>query len=158
MPTVYLAGPINGCTDEEANGWRTAATAALVGWTVLDPMARDYRGREADNAAAIVEGDKADIFRATYLLANATRPSWGTAMEIQHAHKINRVVVAFGTLTPSPWLAYHCESVHPTLGDALLHLCEIATTPKARRGAAMQKAIDEVKWVMENTPRAGDIR
>lgn len=124
MPTVYLAGAINGCTDEEATGWRDEATAFLAprGWTVLSPMARDYRGRETEHAAEIVAGDKADIFRATYVLVNASRASWGTAMEVKHAHDINRCVVAFGTARPSPWLIYHTRVVLPTLGAALSFL------------------------------------
>lgn len=49
---IYLAGPINGCTDAQANDWRTEAKriAAERGHTCLDPMARDYRGRESEAA------------------------------------------------------------------------------------------------------------
>lgn len=122
MRTVYLAGPINGCTDEEANGWRTAAKAELVGWTVFDPMTRDYRGKEAESAEEIVDGDLADIADATHVLVNATRPTWGTAMELVYAREMGRRIVAFGPTNPSPWLRVHCDVVAATLGDALREL------------------------------------
>jgi nucleoside 2-deoxyribosyltransferase len=121
--TVYLAGPINGCTDEEATGWRTEATARLSGaWSVLDPMTRDYRGHEAESVDAIVVGDLRDIAAADALLVNATRPSWGTAMELVYAHQQGKRIVAFGAARPSPWLLYHATTVVATLDDALAEL------------------------------------
>ena len=119
MLTVYLAGPINGCSDEQANGWRRAAKAWLQGRAhVLDPMARDYRGVETANVNAIVEGDLADIRASDVLLVKVTYPSWGTAMEIAYARMAGKRVVAFGFGAPergpeihSPWLAYHVECV-----------------------------------------------
>lgn len=121
MPTAYLAGPINGCTDEEAMGWRREAAAALVarGVAVLDPMARDYRGIEDANVTAIVEGDLADIQTCDVVLVNATRPSWGTAMEIPYARQMGKRIVVFGVARPSPWLRYHADVVVETLADAL---------------------------------------
>lgn len=44
---IYLCGPINGCTDDECNDWRSAIKHD---WWVeqychrtIDPMRRDYR-------------------------------------------------------------------------------------------------------------------
>jgi len=44
---VYLCGPINGRTDDDAKNWREYAKTRLP--DTLDPMARDYRacGRPA---------------------------------------------------------------------------------------------------------------
>ena len=99
--TVYLAGPIFGCTDEQARGWRAAVRDALDHtWRVLDPMDRDYRGREAAHVIDIV----------------------GTAMELVYARDYGVRVSAFGTDTPSPWLRYHADVICPTLGDALMAL------------------------------------
>lgn len=126
METVYLCGGINGLSDDEAKGWRAKATAALSGtFDVLDPMARDYRGQEAANVKAIVEGDLADIDAADVLLVRADRPSWGTAMEVFHAFRSGKRVVAFGladAFAPSPWLLYHTERVFADLDGALVHL------------------------------------
>lgn len=93
--TVYLAGPINGCSDQQAIGWRAEAKRLLPCVLVLDPMDRDYRGRESDCAAEIIHGDKQSIAACTALLVNANRPSWGTAMEIMFAYQLCKRIVAF---------------------------------------------------------------
>lgn len=123
-PTVYLCGPINGCTDEEAEGWRREATEKLSPiYDVLDPMTRDYRGIGAGNESEIVLGDQADIDIADAVLVNALRPSWGTAMEVFYAYEEGKPVIAFvGHQRPSPWLKYHCEYVFPTLQDCVTAL------------------------------------
>lgn len=115
--TVYLAGPINGCTDAEARAWRVRATELLG--SVLNPMDRDYRGRETDNVAELVEADKADIDAASAVLAYCPTPSVGTSMEVLYAWLHGKHVVAVvpeGTPV-SPWLAYH-STVVPSLERA----------------------------------------
>ena len=107
---VYLAGPIFGCTDEQCKAWREKAKELLPGFEVLDPMSRDYRGKEGDNVADIVLGDKEDIRNSDAVLANAWKASWGTSMEVMYANVNNVRVVAFGAGDrPSPWLVYHTE-------------------------------------------------
>src|ERR1044071_5415576 len=85
MRTIYLAGGINGLSDADAQAWRTKANEALAqaGFTVLDPLRRDYRGKENGNSKEIVEQDFADIQSCDVVLAMCERPSWGTAMEIR---------------------------------------------------------------------------
>lgn len=124
---MYLAGPINGCSDEEARGWREHA-AQLLGerWECVTPMRRDYRGREAANVARIVEGDKDDIEGCDAVLVMAERPSWGTAMEVYFAHNRGKRVVAICSANPSPWLAYHTGRICSTLADACAYLRETA--------------------------------
>jgi nucleoside 2-deoxyribosyltransferase len=121
VKTVYLCGGINGLSDAEANGWRVEATARLsAAFDVLDPMARDYRGKEAENVRAIVDGDLADIAAADVILVRADRPSWGTAMEVYHAFAAGKTVVAFGAgPRPSPWLAAHATFLAADLTAAL---------------------------------------
>lgn len=114
---VYLAGPINGCTDDEATGWREQAKRLLVGCECVDPMRRDYRGREAENAEAIVLADLADIRSCGAVVVMAERPTWGTAMEVFAAAADRKRVVAVCSGSVSPWLAYHAE-VFPTLERA----------------------------------------
>lgn len=112
---VYLGGPINGCTDEEAHGWRDAVKPILegAGHTWLDPMSRDYRGVEDVAFREIVEGDKRDIAECDVLLMNCPRPSYGTAMEILYgADRGKEVVVVFpeGAII-SPWIRYHATEI-----------------------------------------------
>ena len=115
---VYLGGPINGCTDEEASGWRTEAKAVLeaAGFLTVDPMDRDYRGREMEPgiAAEIVELDKKDIDTCDVILVNSPKPSYGTAMEIMYAFERGKhieVVVPAGQPV-SPWIVYHADELH----------------------------------------------
>lgn len=125
MQTIYLAGPVNGCTDEEARGWRELAMRELRGlYHFRDPMARDYRGRERHNVTAIVAGDEADIDAADVLLVSAERPTWGTAMEVRDAFRWKgKHVVAFGAgRDPSPWVVGNCHLLTPSIRAALDYL------------------------------------
>ncbi len=122
---VYLGGPINGCTDEEANGWRDAAKKVLAerGLKWIDPMDRDYRGREMEPGIAkiIVWGDKHDIAKSDLLLMNCPKPSYGTAMEIFYGHSIHKQVIAVipeGAI-PSPWVLEHAHVFRGSVVDAI---------------------------------------
>ena len=122
---VYLCGPINGCSDDEARNWRDDASTLLevAGYVSYDPMVRDYRGRELEPgiAAEIVELDKKDILACTHLLVMYEKPSVGTAMEVLFAweHQIPVVVVDRQSKPLSPWLIYHSTSIHRTLAEAI---------------------------------------
>ncbi len=108
---AYLAGPINGCTDEEAKGWRDQMVAGIDGVTFFDPMERDYRGEELANVQQLVERDKQLIEQSDYVVANVWKPSTGTAMEILHAHYVGRpvILIAPDGEKISPWLVYHAS-------------------------------------------------
>ena len=42
--TIYLAGPINGCSDDECNNWRDSFIKKMDGdYEFRNPMMRDYR-------------------------------------------------------------------------------------------------------------------
>ena len=117
---TYLAGPINGCTDDEANNWRDLAKKRLGVENCLDPMRRDYRGIEDQSTEAIVHGDLEDIDSSDVMLANCWQVSWGTAMEIFYAAErgIRVFAVVPKTAKISPWLRYHAE-IFFDLDDAL---------------------------------------
>lgn len=118
---VYLCGGINGLTDDEAKTWREVAKVELArhGIDTLDPMRRDYRGREDDNVWDIVKGDIEDIKQSDIVLAMCERPSWGTGMEIKYAHEVHVPVVSVvGTGPVSPWLRFFTRT-HKTLGEAI---------------------------------------
>lgn len=123
---IYLAGPINGCTDAQANDWRTEAKriAAARGHTCLDPMARDYRGKEMEVVDDIVLGDKADIQSCGGVLLYFERPSVGTAQEELFAWErgIPVAVVNVSGKPPSPWLVYHAAAMTKTIEDGIAAL------------------------------------
>lgn len=133
---VYLAGPINGRTDAQAMDWRQWVTSRLSPerFMVLDPMRRDYRGKEAGAEAEIVEGDKNDICGTDILVVNALDgASWGTAMEIPYAHQWNKhIIVVWPEGKPvSPWVVYHSSVIVASFEQAV----ELVERWDARRAA-----------------------
>jgi hypothetical protein len=114
---VYLCGPINGCTDAECKDWRSYAKSHLT--NTLDPMRRDYRGREAESVNEIVELDKRDVAACDVILANCPKPSVGTSMEIFLAWQMSKIVVAVAQEPVSPWLRYHSTKIVGTIKEAI---------------------------------------
>jgi|ERR1035437_320140 nucleoside 2-deoxyribosyltransferase len=121
MATTYLCGGIFGLDDAQAIDWRELAKQELKTET-LDPMRRDYRGKQDDHVDKIVEQDLEDIKKSDFLIVNATIPSWGTAMEIPYAYAMGKKVVAFtGEGRVSPWLRYHCNGgIVRTIEEAIV--------------------------------------
>jgi hypothetical protein len=127
VKTIYLCGAINGCTDSQAKDWRESVKSSLKDrYHFLDPMRRDYRGKEDESVNEIVHGDYDDIANSHIILVAADRPSWGTAMEMHHAYStLKREVIAVcGAERISPWLRYHSNKLFRTLDDAILYLQE----------------------------------
>lgn len=121
MKTIYLCGPINGCTDEECTSWRELVKGLWDGPT-LDPMRRDYRGRGHEASTEIVELDKVDVSDSDVLLVNYEKPSVGTSMEVLYAWERGKVVVvvsAKGAAGLSPWLTYHAHHIATSFADAI---------------------------------------
>lgn len=147
--SVYLAGGINGLSDSQCSDWRTLAKA-LFACATLDPMRRDYRGREDQNRLRIVLGDLWDILRCGRVLVNAERASWGTAMEIVFAWFFGCRIVAFTSGRVSPWLWTFTDEVVGSLPEAVESL-------KARGsarpwGAGYLFAIVFVNWIFGALP------
>jgi nucleoside 2-deoxyribosyltransferase len=120
MKTIYLCGPINGCTDEECRDWRELVKTKWPGPT-LDPMRRDYRGKEEESVNEIVEFDKIDITNSDALLVNYDKPSVGTSMEILYAFERGKlvVVVAAPDARISPWMRYHSHTITHSFDSAV---------------------------------------
>ena len=118
---TYLCGPINGRSDDDCKGWREYVKERLP--NTLDPMDRDYRGRELEPGIAkeIVENDKADIDSCDTMLVYFDRPSVGTSMEILWAWLNSTPIVLIDKSEKplSPWLLYHCERVVKSLDEGI---------------------------------------
>jgi nucleoside 2-deoxyribosyltransferase len=116
---VYLCGPINGRSDDDCKTWREAAKAVLP--DTLDPMRRDYRGKESEAWREIVELDKIDVASCDALLVYFDRPSVGTSMEMLYAWERGKriVLVNRSAAQLSPWLVYHSHKVCASLDEAL---------------------------------------
>ena len=123
-PVVYLCGGINGLADAECKDWREYAKTRLS--RTLDPMRRDYRGRESECVDEIVRGDIIDIDNSHVVLAMCPKPSWGTAMEIFYAYDQSKPVVAVvpSGVPVSPWLTYHSSKIFNSLDAAINYILE----------------------------------
>jgi len=119
---VYLCGPINGRSDDDCTIWREYVKSRLP--DTLDPMRRDYRGKEDAAWREIVELDKIDVARCDVLLVYYDKPSVGTSMEIIWAWQGGkRIVLVDKSDKPlSPWLRYHAHHTTTSLDEA----CDIA--------------------------------
>lgn len=121
MSLVYLAGPIAGCSDDEANGWRTHAKSILGEDRCLDPMDRDMRGVEILDYKYIVDNDKLDILEADVVLVYAWKHGVGTPMEVFFAHTLGKTVIVVlpPHMSVSPWYRYHATTIYRNIDNAI---------------------------------------
>ncbi len=124
---IYLCGPINACTDSEAKDWREFIKThhGLTAWAkFIDPMVRDYRGREHEDYREIVDLDKQDVRSCDVILVMYTKPSVGTAMETYMAWTLGiPVIVIDRSGKPiSPWMRYHSTAIVSDEAEAVRKL------------------------------------
>ena len=139
-PTVYLAGPIMGCNQAEANDWRIAVAAQLEAADIrgvsplrCEPLIGErYSAQYADplfgTARAIGSKNVFDVRQCDMTLAflpafaNKMRPSYGTVIEIAWAHILGKPVVV---VSDDPFILEHpvisaCAGwILPNLDDAV---------------------------------------
>ncbi len=130
--TIYLAGGIQDLSSKDQNEWREIATKELYPrFNILNPMRRNFRDSEFQSQNEIVQLDKADIVEADILLVNATKPSWGTAMEIIFANMRHKIVVCFTNKnyknineknSISPWVSFHSTRMSKDLDEAIKYI------------------------------------
>ncbi len=130
---VYLCGPMDWCSDDEAKGWREAAASFLnrVGIITLDPMDRpsfSENGPATGKLPDLVEDDKIDIEAADVLLVGYSKVSPGTSMEILLAWQKDKcvIVVCPEDTVLSPWVTYHTHKIFHDMQDAYDYILEMA--------------------------------
>lgn len=135
---IYLAGPINGCNDYDAITWREwfkgreyyGPTGPLVprlkNCEFIDPMKRDYRGKELTHYREIVDLDKIDIQNTDIIVVMYVKPSVGTSMEVFYAWSLGKPVIVINESEGpvSPWLIYHSTTIVETKEDCVLKIKE----------------------------------
>ena len=129
-PRVYLSGPINGTTDSD-QAWRAKVAQELGRWyDIIDPLRRDFRGTKFNtvNSNNLVKADLEEVDHAHVILANCTKPGWGTSMEVFYANMKGKPVLFFGAPSnPSPWLLAHARNIK-TLTAAIAGLKKFRKT------------------------------
>lgn len=125
---VYLAGPIQNISPEDATKWRKQAKEYLekMGIGCLDPtLGKDLTKREynlSEIKRDIIKTDKRNILKSDMVLADISRDCImnGTAMEIMFAYMNHIPVVAWGTKNAKdPWIIGHIAQIFPFLCIAL---------------------------------------
>src|SRR6266550_7561210 len=125
MISVYLSGPIGGCTDEEVFGWRNRMKALLPRYNVIDPTVRDMRGKvmTREDDKYVIEKDKAEIRQSRYLVVNPWKATFGTPMEVIYAYDVCNGCCVISVIPPGcpgdhPWIRYHSNVHVETLEEA----------------------------------------
>ena len=106
---VYLAGPMEDCSEDHMTGWRqlTANALKLSDINSLDPTRRvsfhDQLGENLENVTKtmntckrIFKQDLQDIAESKVVLADVRRSSGrgtGTSMELMFAHTKNKIII-----------------------------------------------------------------
>jgi hypothetical protein len=151
--TIYLCGPIDGCTPEEMHGWRdrikysvflrntifesgAAGLAAHVpAFYYQDPTDRVYALKEGQDTEIIKElvlRDKFSIEQSDIVVANLSLLGKyrcvGSIMEIMHSFTHGKFVLTIAPLkgTVSPWIAYHSAKVVTSEDEAISVLANLA--------------------------------
>lgn len=122
---IYLCGGIKDLNVEDQTVWRDKAVEELDEFKIFNPMRRNFRNCEFQSQNEIVSLDKKDIIDCDILLVNATKPSWGTAMEIMFGFDRHKIIVAFTGKTyteVSPWVAFHATRICETLEEAIAYI------------------------------------
>jgi nucleoside 2-deoxyribosyltransferase len=98
--TIYLAGPMEHVSEEDAQGWRQTATDILTpyGVNILSPVRRIHNFRK-EEMKSIFELDLRDIKECDLILVNLNNPEipkHGTAIEVFYcSYVLQKSVVAF---------------------------------------------------------------
>lgn len=127
--TVYLAGPIEGVSLEEATKWRETATSFFIKNHIktLDPTRRKKfhdQPYSQNLAKKIVRMDLNDIVESDLILMNlkdrGAGKAWGTICELILAYNEGKtIVVVLEEGFKHPFVDVFATELHHTLEDAL---------------------------------------
>lgn len=121
MISVYQAGPIDACTDEQVHDWRDNLKKSYPEINWLDPTIRSYES-PCQSWRELVDADLKDIGNSDALLAYCWQRSSGTSMELVHAQFILHIpvfVVVDDLSAVGPWIQYHADYVTDSFEDAV---------------------------------------
>lgn len=126
---VYLAGSIEGISEEDAKSWRQQASNFFKIWDIetRDPTRRvAYRAEDGRNAMnRIVKMDLQDISECNVILVDLRDSTpgrkWGTVCEIAHAHTKNKIIIVIQDEGQwiHPFVGFYATEIHTDFEVAL---------------------------------------
>jgi hypothetical protein len=160
-PAIYLTGSSmepHSLTDGLPEpDWRSAAMTKLqrCGISVINPLDLVFAHVNEFSATDPAVHKALDLIdQCDAVLANLTRPNYGTAMEIFYAHRQGKMVTVVGNSPFNPWILSHSKARFESIEPAIEYL--IGETPQ----------IDPVAWCLqyeyalsnhyEQFPRSGE--
>lgn len=127
--TVYLAGPIEGVSLEEASKWRDNATSFFkkVYISTRDPLRRKKfhdQPYSKNLANKIVAMDVQDVRKSSTVLLNLLNrgngKAWGSICELMIAHQAGKpVIVVLEEGYKHPFIDVYATEIHHTLEEAM---------------------------------------
>jgi hypothetical protein len=134
MKTIYLGGPIAGCTREDMHDWREVLKwQGAYSFLFRDPTDRVYPETKVDHflIKKIVTEDKVDIAASDILVQNISQLNKyrcvGTIQEIMYGWDMGKYVIVI--VDPddnvSPWVTYHCHKIVHSVEEAYEAMKEV---------------------------------
>lgn len=96
MANVYLAGPIEGCTEEERNSWRNDIKNSLLLSDITSFSPDDAQIENRADEHEIFHKDLFQIRQCDIVLVNLehmNKKSFGTPFEMGYAYAMNKLIV-----------------------------------------------------------------
>ena len=106
--TIYLGGPMAGCSLEEMTGWREQLKKEWTEFNFRDPCDREYTPQKWRQ---LVDDDIADIDASDYILCYMWKAGIGSSMELVEARYRNKptIVVVPDFKYVSPWIRAYAD-------------------------------------------------
>lgn len=142
-PTIYLAGPIDNVSDDDARQWRVTAELMLGDDAdVVDPCEENPGWPDTpEGKRELREWDFQQVRQADAVLVgnmDPTIPTRGTSMEIREAetHGVPVVVQSPDPGDMSNFVGVAATGVHTELNSAVRDVLAIANNQAEREGSA----------------------
>jgi hypothetical protein len=137
LSSIYLTGgnldALNGVSQFTSPDWRSLATTKLhrYGLKVVNPLElfwTDIDGNDPNQTNPVIDLQvrrSLDLIdQCDALLANLSKSSYGTAMEIFYAYRRGKIVTVVGQSPFSPWVLSHSQARFEDIDRALDYIID----------------------------------
>jgi len=163
LSSIYLTGGTLDAQDvvnqDPVDDWRSFAFNRLqrYGLRVVNPLALAWERENSDNDYEVqkqVLRSLGLIDQCDAVLANLTRSSYATAMEIFYAHRCGKVVTVVGETPFSPWILSHSQARFRDMERAIEYIVEEQPHAEPLNWALQYEALLSERY--EQLPPAGE--